>query len=155
MEVFPNSFFDLITMSENFLENFIIIDDDKLNNKLCRVILQKAYPEALIHDFSDPLLGFEHIANTYSEPGNNQSAVLLLDIMMPVMDAWDFLDKFDKLDELTKSRIKIYILSSSINKNDMARAQSNKYVEYYLIKPLNKESIRLIVHVLHKRLGVA
>jgi CheY-like chemotaxis protein len=75
--------------------------------------------------------------------------------MMPVMDAWDFLDKFDKLDELTKSRIKIYILSSSINKNDMARAQSNKYVEYYLIKPLNKESIRLIVHVLHKRLGVA
>lgn len=138
----------------NFLENFIIIDDDQLNNKLCRVILQKAYPDATINDFTDPLQGFDYIAKTYSSPESEGRAILLLDIMMPVMDAWDFLEKFDKLDEHTKSKIKIYILSSSINKSDMIRAQSNKYVEYYLIKPLNKESIRLIVHVLHKRLGI-
>ncbi len=138
----------------NFLDNFIIIDDDKLNNKLCTINLRKAYPESAITDFTDAVKGFDYIATTYSKPEFTGSAILLLDIMMPVMDAWDFLERFDKLDELTKSRIKIYILSSSIDKRDMERAQSNKYVEYYLIKPLNKESIRLIVHVLHKRLGI-
>jgi CheY-like chemotaxis protein len=71
-----------------------------------------------------------------------------------VMDAWDFLELFDKLDPSVKSRVKVHILSSSVNKDDMARAQSNKNVEYYLIKPLTKESIRLIVHVLERRLGI-
>jgi two-component SAPR family response regulator len=61
---------------------------------------------------------------------------------------------FDKLDESVKARVKVHILSSSVNKADMDRAQLNKNVEYYLIKPLTKESIRLIVHVLERRLGI-
>jgi CheY-like chemotaxis protein len=73
---------------------------------------------------------------------------------MPVMDAWDFLELFEQLDERTKARVKVHILSSSVNKRDMLRAQSDKNVEYYLIKPLTKESIRLIVHVLSKREGL-
>jgi len=138
----------------NFLDNFIIIDDDKFNNKVCTSILEKTYPESKVVTFIDPLKGFDYIATTYSDPEHKGTAILLLDIMMPVMDAWDFLEQFDKLDAATTSRVKIYILSSSVDKADMARAQSNKYVEYYLIKPLNKESIRLMVHVLQKRMGI-
>jgi CheY-like chemotaxis protein len=138
----------------NYLKNFIIIDDDKLNNKLCRTIIEKTYPQALVIDFTDPVAGFNYIKEKYSELNSDEQAILLLDIMMPVMDAWGFLEKFQQLDEATKSRVKIYILSSSIDKADMTRAQSNKYVEYYLIKPLTKESIKLIVHVLEKRLGI-
>ena len=139
----------------NYLKNFIIVDDDKLNNKLCRTIIEKTYPEALVVDFTDPVAGFNYIADKYSQADTDERAILLLDIMMPIMDAWAFLERFEQLDDSTKSRIKIYILSSSIDKADMARAQSNKYVEYYLIKPLTKESIKLIVHVLNKRLGLS
>jgi response regulator RpfG family c-di-GMP phosphodiesterase len=138
----------------NYFNNFIIIDDDKINNKLCRKILEKTYPDADIKDFLEAQQGLDYIKEKYSHPGHNERAILLLDIIMPVMDAWEFLEKFDELDETVKSRIKIYILSSSVDKKDMARAQSNKHVEYYLIKPLNMESIRLIVHVLHRRLGL-
>jgi len=73
---------------------------------------------------------------------------------MPIMNAWEFLDEFDKLSVDIKSRIKVHILSSSINKNDMMRAQTNSNVEYYLIKPLTKESIKLIVNVLNKKFGI-
>lgn len=137
------------------LKNFIIIDDDKLNNKLCRTIIEKIYPESLVVDFTNSVEGFNYIADKYSQPDSTERAILLLDIMMPIMDAWGFLEKFEQLNAETKERIKIYILSSSIDKNDMAKAQSDKNVEYYLIKPLTKESIKLIVHVLNKRLGVA
>ncbi len=135
-------------------KDFIIIDDDSINNKLCRKIIEKTYPDAEIIDFTDPQEGFDHIAKKYSKTDSDSKGILLLDISMPVMDAWEFLDQFEKLDAHTKNRVKIHILSSSVNKQDMARAQSNKNVEYYLIKPLTKESIRLIVHVLNKRLGI-
>lgn len=136
------------------LQNFIIIDDDRLNNKLCRTIIEKIYPESLVVDFTNPVEGFNYVADKYSQADCTDRAILLLDIMMPVMDAWGFLEKFEQLSTETKDRIRIYILSSSIDKSDMARAQSDKNVEYYLIKPLTRESIKLIVHVLNKRLGI-
>ena len=138
----------------SYLNNFIIIDDDKLNNKLCRTVIEKAYPESKIIDFTDPLKGLQYISDTYSPLNSDQNAILLLDIMMPVMNAWEFLEKFELLLEPVKNRIKIYILSSSIDNADMKKAQNNKYVEYYLIKPLTKESIRLIVNVLNKKMAV-
>ncbi len=137
----------------NYLNNFIIIDDDKLNNKLCRTILEKTYPDSKIIDFTDPVKGLQYISDTFSDPQSEEFAVLLLDIMMPVMNAWDFLERFDHLLETVKTRVKIYILSSSIDSLDMKKAQDNKYVEYYLIKPLTKESIKLIVHVLNKKMS--
>lgn len=138
----------------NYFNNFIIIDDDSMNNMLCRKMLEITYPTADIKDFTDAQTGFDYIVQTYSDPNSDKRAVLLLDIIMPIMDAWGFLEEFAKLDEKVKNRIKIYILSSSVDKRDMARANDNEYVEYYLIKPLTTESIRLIVHVLNKRLGL-
>jgi len=136
------------------INHFIIIDDDAINNALCRKIIEKTYVDANITDFTDPQEGFDFIASRFSDPATSDKAILLLDISMPVMSAWDFLELFEQLDDRTKERVKVHILSSSVNKRDMLRAQSDKNVEYYLIKPLTKESIRLIVHVLSKRQGV-
>jgi response regulator RpfG family c-di-GMP phosphodiesterase len=136
-----------------FLKEFIIIDDDAINNKICRKIIEKAFPGVGIADFTDPQLGFDYVAEKYTT-GDTGKAILLLDITMPVLDAWGFLELFEGLSDSAKERVKIHILSSSVNKDDMARAQSNRNVEYYLIKPLTTESINLIVHVLERRLGM-
>lgn len=134
-------------------KDFIIIDDDIMNNILCRRIIEEAYSGSEITDFIDPFQGFKYIIDQYANSASKSIVILLLDINMPLMDAWEFLDRFEKLDDSLKNRIKVHILSSSVNKQDMERAQANKYVEYYLIKPLTKESIRLIVHVLNKKLA--
>jgi two-component SAPR family response regulator len=133
-------------------KDFIIIDDDIINNKLCRKIIEKTFPDAKITDFINAREGLDFIIEKYSKRGN-EKVIVLLDISMPIMNAWEFLDVFDNLDRELKDRVKIHILSSSINKNDMMRAQTNINVEYYLIKPLTRESIRLIVNVLNKKLG--
>ncbi len=138
----------------NYFNNFIVIDDDGINNKLCRLNIEKIYPQASIETFTDPRVGFDHIVTKYGPDQDNGNAILLLDISMPDINAWDFLEMFDKLNDTVKRRVKIYILSSSVDKSDMQRAHDNKYVEYYLIKPLTKESIHLMVHVLHRRLGL-
>ena len=133
-------------------KDFIIIDDDIINNKLCRKIIEKTFPDAAITDFINAREGLDFIIEKYSKSGD-EKVIVLLDISMPIMNAWEFLDVFDNLERGLKDRVKIHILSSSINKNDMMRAQTNSNVEYYLIKPLTKESIRLIVNVLNKKLG--
>jgi response regulator RpfG family c-di-GMP phosphodiesterase len=133
---------------------FVIVDDDAINNTLCRKIIEKTYPDVEISDFVDPREGFNYIAGKYTNSNDDRLVILLLDISMPEMTAWDFLELFDKLDDKIKNKVKVHILSSSVNKSDMTRAQNDRNVEYYLIKPLTRESIRLIVHVLSKRLGI-
>ncbi len=138
----------------NYFNNFIVVDDDKINNKLCRLNIEAVYPDACVETFTDPKEGLDHIVAKYDGANVTENAILLLDIAMPEIDAWDFLEAFDKFSDRVKQRVKIYILSSSVNKSDMQRAHDNQYVEYYLIKPLTKESIHLMVHVLHRRLGI-
>ena len=130
---------------------FVVIDDDAINNKICRTVIEKIYKDSDVNTFTDPIQGFEFIVSEYSKPGNNNSAILFLDINMPVMDAWDFLALFDRLADDLRNRITIFILSSSVNKADMERAMSNRNVSYYLIKPLTKESIKLITNLTVKK----
>ena len=125
---------------------FIIIDDDEFNNRICTVTIEKMAEDADIKTFMDPLEGFVHIATEYAKPGSTETAILFLDINMPVMNGWEFLDRFEELDQSVKNRIKIHILSSSVDKRDMERARLNKNVAHYLVKPLTRETIRLVTH---------
>src|SRR5580692_4416927 len=111
---------------------FIIIDDDEFNNKICTVTLEKMSKDADIITFLDPMAGFNYIVSEYAKP-TDTTAILFLDINMPVMNGWEFLDRFDTLDTKIKNRIKIYILSSSVDKRDMERAKVNKNVIHYLV----------------------
>ncbi len=137
----------------SYFKDFVIIDDDIINNKLCRKIIERTYPDAEITDFTNAREGLDFIIEKYTRNAD-EKVIVLLDISMPIMNAWEFLDVFGTLKTDLKERVKVHILSSSINKNDMMRAQTNPDVEYYLIKPLTKESIMLIVNVLNKKLGL-
>jgi response regulator RpfG family c-di-GMP phosphodiesterase len=130
----------------NISTRFIIIDDDEVNNKMCTMTLEKMDKNANIETFLDPFEGFNHIVSEYSNPEQDFTAIVFLDISMPGMDGWEFIDRFDNLDPKIKSRIKINILSASDDKKDMKRAKENKNVMHYLIKPLTRETIRLITY---------
>ena len=130
----------------NISTRFIIIDDDEFNNKICTVTISKIDPEANIKTFLDPAVGFDYIVSEYSKTDHDATAILFLDINMPVMNGWEFLEKFDKLNDSIKKRIKVYILSSSVDKRDIEKAKQNKYVIHYLVKPLTKETISLVTY---------
>lgn len=125
---------------------FVVIDDDALNNKICRVCIEKIDKTADVVTFTDPQEGFDYLVKEYSDPAKAATVTLFLDINMPVMSGWDFLELFDRQNETVKARVKVYILSSSVDKRDMERAKENKYVIYYFIKPLTKETISLITY---------
>ncbi len=67
--------------------------------------------------------------------------VIFLDIDMPLMDGFQFLDEFEKLGNTIKKKCKIVMLTSSINPQDFSRSKKYTNVKLYLNKPLSHESI--------------
>jgi len=71
--------------------------------------------------------------------------VIFIDINMPVMDGWEFLEEYKTLQENINTPIKIYILSSSVDKNDIMRSKEYNSVIDYVIKPVYKEKFSEIL----------
>jgi CheY-like chemotaxis protein len=123
----------------------MIIDDDPHNNMLCRFVIGTVTKEIEIMDFTIPREGFDYICSFYGNRQTDCPTILFLDINMPVMSGWDFLEKYAGLDEHIKSQITIYILSSSVDWSDKEKAEANPLVKDYVIKPLAKGMVQNIL----------
>ncbi len=76
--------------------------------------------------------------------GQNIPEVILLDINMPIMDGWQFLDEFTKIETKQKQKILIYIVSSSIDPADKNRVKNYQNVSNFVVKPINIETLKRI-----------
>ena len=68
--------------------------------------------------------------------------LIFLDINMPHMDGWEFLDEFITLPESVLQKMKVVMLTSSVDINDIAKSKTYKPVTDFLSKPLNKDNLR-------------
>ncbi len=78
------------------------------------------------------------------EAGNELPEVILLDINMPVMDGWEFLDEYVKVKHKIKNKVKIYMVSSSVNLSDIDRAKTYDDIVDYVIKPIKSSDLQKI-----------
>jgi len=96
--------------------------------------------------FDDPEDALESIRETIDK---NQDIpdVIFLDINMPALNGWEFLDELRILQMKTDHPIRVYMVSSSVMESDMVKALSYPEVESYLTKPLSKEMLETVFHV--------
>ena len=128
----------------SIIKNYIVVDDDPWNNNICRFNIKKTLGNIDVTTFSMPEEGLAFIEHEFSK--NPQHTILFLDINMPIVNGWAFLDRFKDFSEDIKNHITIYMLSSSINNQDIERAKSNKYVKDFLSKPLMAHKIELVAN---------
>lgn len=126
--------------SENEID-FIFVDDEEINNLICRMTVEVVLGKKVTTtSFVNPVLALEHL-KTFRPRDPGVLTVLLLDINMPVISGWEFLERFDNLPEIIKEGIRIYILSSSVDQRDRDRSYANKNVTDFLVKPLSKDIV--------------
>ncbi|MDG4714669.1 response regulator [Winogradskyella marincola] len=75
--------------------------------------------------------------------GEKIPEVILLDINMPIMDGWQFLDEFIQIE--SHKEVTIYIVSSSIDPADLQRAKKYESISNYVVKPITAETLKNIL----------
>lgn len=126
----------------NGIELACIIDDDKIYVNLIKKIIEtkKLCDNLLIfNDGKQSIDYFEALLSNLSE--DKIPDVIFLDLNMPVMDGWGFIERFTKIKNKFGKVITVYIVSSSINPNDLDRAKTFSSVEDYLIKPVRIDDL--------------
>jgi len=138
---------------ENKINCILLVDDDMATNFINKKIIQKTNIVEHVHvalngkEAIDYICGkgkFESSDNKYPSP-----EMLLLDINMPVMDGWEFIEAYQKLDDAYKKNIKIIMLSSSFNPADKAKADSIKEISEFRQKPMDKVALLEIIATFH------
>jgi CheY-like chemotaxis protein len=126
------------------LKKIFLVDDDPISIFLTKKIIGDFDGSCEISDFADAGLALEHLksnADCHSEQPN----IIFIDLNMPVMDGWDFLDEYSLLQPRMTKPIAIYVTSASILSQDVQRAQSYTIVNDLLLKPISKEKIEAIL----------
>lgn len=118
-----------------------VIDDDQMYVKLVKKIvnLKNLTNELLVFNNGKEALDYL-LPKAYQSKNQEFPEVILLDLNMPVMNGWKFLQEFTKAKTDRIPKTTLYIVSSSINPMDMEKAKSYTLVSDYLIKPLSLEA---------------
>lgn len=122
------------------LKNLTLVDDDDIFVFLTTKIIEQTNLVDLIKVFGN---GLDAI-NFLKENKNNVDAlpdIILLDLSMPIMNGWQFLEEYNKLNPTIGKKITIYICSSSISPDDITRAKTISEVSDYIIKPITKDKL--------------
>lgn len=117
-----------------------IIDDDKILIFLTKKLINAQDNSIEISEYEDGHEAIEFF-KVNMQKDSDFPDVIFLDISMPVMDGWEFLDEYSKIDMEIRKNIQLYMFSSSISAHDMERATANPNVNDYLTKPLTKEKL--------------
>jgi CheY-like chemotaxis protein len=119
------------------IENICIIDDDNIYiNLISKIIkLKKLSTSVLVFNNGKEALDF-FLQSLQQEKNEKIPQIIFLDLNMPVMDGWEFLNEFSKIKNKIRKKIDLYVVSSSINTKDIERAKSIDIVSDYLTKPI-------------------
>lgn len=117
-----------------------LIDDDPIAQLIHGVLIAKACPQADRCHYEDA-----HAALKALKGGTSWPEFIFLDLNMPVMDGWAFLDAYQALRHPKKLFTSINILSSSVIKAEIQRAQNHPLVQGYITKPLRKHDIDAVL----------
>lgn len=122
----------------------MLIEDNEVDNYISEKILKSSgfTNNVLTHTSVKSALEFLKNLESLKEP----PAVLipdyiLLDLNLPILDGFHFLEEFETFSDPIKSQIKIVILTCSLNPSDLERAKKYKYVVDYFSKPLSTEDL--------------
>jgi len=124
--------------------HFIIIDDSQLDCFIGEKIIQNTGTFSSVKSYVQATEAYEVIKN--SNPNTSEPiTIIVLDIQMPVMNGFQFVEAFELLPENIRSNYAIFMFSSSINENDKNRLENHPCIRKFYGKPISKDIVASIV----------
>lgn len=122
---------------KKMVKNVLLVDDDKISNFINTRVLSRL---GIVKELHTALNGKDALDQINESDHKGLPDVIFVDLNMPVMDGFQFIEAFSKLDPSKTDKVKIIVVTSSEDPQDMERAKSLG-VKDYLIKPMKEEDI--------------
>jgi CheY-like chemotaxis protein len=123
----------------------LLIDDDPDDTFLHQMVIDSSGLCDTVQVAENGVMALNYLSNP-DAPAYVRPDIILLDINMPAMNGFEFLERYTKLDAHLKSRQALLMLTTSLNPTDTHRASLSKEVKGYYAKPLTKDIIQRIVN---------
>lgn len=123
------------------MRRYMLIDDDEIFNFLNKRILELSGTDGKISVYNSAQNALKWLMENKDEK-DAWPEIILLDIRMPIMDGFDFLDRFMELPADNIRKVKVFMLTSSLDEKDRKRSNSYPVVYGYYSKPMSPEILR-------------
>ncbi|MFZ4106031.1 response regulator [Flavobacterium sp.] len=123
------------------IKSILLIEDDLAINYFHKRLFLKLEISNSVLPFFNVSDALKELVNLNTTLSKNDLVFIFLDINMPEIDGWSFLEEFDKIRSTLIGEFKIFFLSGSINPEDIEKAKNNNLVTNYYAKPLMMEGI--------------
>jgi CheY-like chemotaxis protein len=114
----------------------MLVDDDITNNIITKKLLLKYDSSFIVQEYKSAVEALDALKSGAFKP-----SLIFLDINMPDMNGWTFLDKFTAL----RISLNIYMLTSSVDVLDIERAKTSSYLQGFISKPLTQMKIQQVL----------
>jgi CheY-like chemotaxis protein len=123
----------------------LLVDDDDGTNFINRKIIEKAGIAEYIHTSLNGKEAIDYLSKVSNEGIYPQPDLILLDINMPVMDGWEFVEAYENLKIGQKGKIIIVMLTTSLNPDDKKKADHYNAISDFEFKPLTLKKLEEII----------
>ena len=123
----------------------LLIDDDEPTNFFNQMIVEESGCAAQVRTIQGGQEALEYLLNTSDEAGMPRPDLIFLDINMPAMNGWEFLEKYKSLSHENKGRVMVVMLTTSLFPEDKSKAEDLPEVSGFENKPLTPEKLERIL----------
>jgi len=133
--------------------SFVIIDDTELDHFIARKMLRNTNRKFRVKSFIDATQALEHIIA--GDIDNDARVIMIfLDIYMPLMDGFEFIEEFEKLDKAIQDKYYMVALTSSRDISDISRVNSYLSFKAVIAKPMTARELSSLINKVTTEYGI-
>lgn len=125
-------------------KGIMLIDDDAVTNMLNTKIIKMNF-NFDVRDYANAQVALEQLKQCCQSFPEKLPFIIFLDINMPIMDGWEFLEEFQKLPKEAREKSKVIMLTSSIDVEDIEKAKTFPVVSNFVSKPLTPQKLKDLI----------